>query len=381
VVFQAEAASLFAMVGASDAAGEMLIGAQANRTLNELEVALAELTVFARRGDLVATQATAGRLLDSPILPPGRRWRVHAELAVAHRLDGDDTGADTLTERAIVQARQLGLESLARTVLDTSLVLDTPQAAPEGAPLPVGGPGDHIFIRLLGEFTVERRGMSTSVPSGHTATLLKILALGHEEPIADDIITERLWPDESSEIGARRLKNVLSRLRSALGADAVVRHRGGLELGTHVGSDVALFDRLARTALDPTEEGAGRLTAAMHGLSMVESELLPTDLYADWVEVHRRHVRTVATALFQYLLGREPSTGPGAGWLLHTASRQFVTDDRILVMLTRRALAEGDGACARAALEMAVRAADDLGVPLTTELAELGPQLGVPTIG
>ena len=367
VVFGAEAAALFAQVGDHDRAAAELALAQAHRGHNELEVSMAEVVVSARVGDVERTVAGADALRATTIIPPSRMWRLVVEEAVAHTLGGDEDAARALEQRAVAQAAVLGLEDLARSLLVT----------PDGVPLAGPKPTGHVFVRVLGDFDVEVSGVSTALPVGHVSTLLKILAVADSGPVAEDVVVESLWPDAGADLGTRRLKNVLSRLRREVGNEAIVRSGGGLALGDAVQTDLSVFRRLAHEALDPSVDPARRLTAATEALPMLDNDLLPVDLYAEWAIDARNRLRAQASALFHYVTSRE-GPGPEASWLLALAARHFSDDERLMYSLARRALAEDDGAAARRAMEIAAQAADDLGVPLTEEAAELGRSVGVP---
>lgn len=81
---------------------------------------------------------------------------------------------------------------------------------------------------------------------GRPAALLAYLAVEGAAPI--DRVIDVLWPDADPARGRARLRNVLARLRAAVG-DVVERDGERLVLGRGVEVDVRRFDRLVEEAM------------------------------------------------------------------------------------------------------------------------------------
>ena len=88
-----------------------------------------------------------------------------------------------------------------------------------------------VEIRLLGAIDAYRDGARVEVKGGRQRTLLAYLAMTPGRPRPIDQLVEVLWPGD--DLPAEPRQNVhtyASRLRAALGTDAVVARDGGYEL-------------------------------------------------------------------------------------------------------------------------------------------------------
>ncbi len=135
-------------------------------------------------------------------------------------------------------------------------------------------------IQTLGAFgvTVDDEEITVSDwGSRHARQLLKRLVVARGWPITREVLIDMLWPDETDmrKLGAR-LSVQLSAIRRVLGG-GVIADRESVRLDLdHVDTDLERFYK----AVDDTT-----IVAAYTG------ELLPDDLYEDWVTAARSEVR------------------------------------------------------------------------------------------
>lgn len=110
------------------------------------------------------------------------------------------------------------------------------------APLAAEAP---IRVHILGPLQVGKRG--TLVGKGdfkrpQVRALLGYVAIHHPRPVPASELVEALWPRASS-IEESSLYTTVSRLRRALGRDAVIKDGTGYRLGPEVEVDAVLFGR------------------------------------------------------------------------------------------------------------------------------------------
>jgi hypothetical protein len=202
--------------------------------------------------------------------------------------------ADPDTETGTARAVTSLLRRLAVPTTPDDVVIELPDAP---------------TLRLFGGLAVRGPGGWVE-PTGAPAVTLSVLALrraAHVEEVCD-----LLWPDATAEVGRRRLRNVLARVRQAAG-DVLVRRGDSLQLAEHVRTDVREFE----TAAD-----AGDLERALrlHG-----GQLLPGMLYEEWLEPHRRRLDVLYSWVRRSLVDRRFDAGDIDGAL--TLIEAIVADD------------------------------------------------------
>ncbi|WP_075003889.1 AfsR/SARP family transcriptional regulator [Streptacidiphilus jiangxiensis] len=105
-------------------------------------------------------------------------------------------------------------------------------------------------IRLLGPLSVTGPdGDAVELKGERVRTLLAALALTDGRPVPLGALTDTLWPDEPPANPANAVQALASRLRSALGRDAVELTPAGYRLT--LDTDLAAFARLLRSAEHP----------------------------------------------------------------------------------------------------------------------------------
>lgn len=160
----------------------------------------------------------------------------------------------------------------------------TPSSADAG---PAEAPG--VEIRLLGGLQVRIDGVRAALPAGAASTTLGLLALRRAVHVEE--LTDVLWPDAVPEVARRRLRNVLARLRQAVGP-IVTRTGERLELAAEVVVDHHVLETRARRAL-ALPPGPARRAAIAGVLEEHDAPLLPDLLYEEWTQAarHRSDVR------------------------------------------------------------------------------------------
>ncbi len=211
-----------------------------------------------------------------------------------------DAGAGGLA--TLAGRERTGLPVQAAAALHDAPVLSTgPRDAAAGAVAGVGSaPAADWEITLLGGFSIRHRGKPVALPASLATQAVKIVAL--QPRITVDELIEYLWEDAEPGVGARRLRNVLWRIRSACG-ELLVREGNFLRLAPGAVTDVTRFRELADQALVGGDAGTARaVEAARAALDYYRGELLPGDRYADWAAAVRESIARTHLRLLDLLV-------------------------------------------------------------------------------
>ena len=141
---------------------------------------------------------------------------------------------------------------------------------------------DRLGIRLLGEFRVDGVELD-SLRSRQARTLLKRLGLERGGAVSADSLVEAVWPVRRPTQPDRDLHVLVSRARSVMGQDRVVRRDAGYALLADWW-DLAELGILAREAARRADAGdtVGARTAAEAALALVRGPLLADEPDAEW---------------------------------------------------------------------------------------------------
>lgn len=158
-------------------------------------------------------------------------------------------------------------------------------------------------VLTFGQFSVCRNGVDVTPAGLIPARAVKYLALvGH--PVHFESLSDVLWPDIEAAVARVRLRNVIARVRSSCGP-LIERHGDLIGLSRFVDVDLWRFNRGAIDALMAVPAAAEvARDAARRALRIYAGELLPGDIYADWAQPTRVHVRRLAEALVDVAAGR-----------------------------------------------------------------------------
>ncbi len=304
IEFLADAVDHLGRVGEHAAAARYLARVEARCAMDGHEgidqIALVARAIHgARAGDPVAAEHDLVACLSLEQVAPREHWRMYLLRALAALRTGDEAAARKLGRRAFEAAAAMGHPALPRVheadaTARLTALLD--QDAAPGAPEPlIGAP--RLHVRLMGVFAVTVDGRAADPPDGKPSQLLKLLAVVDRQVPVDEAV-EALWPDVDPDVGRRRVRNVLARIRSTCG-DLVVRDEESLRLDPAVEVDAVRFEAEAKAALAASadrQEGLARVA-----LGRFAGELLPGDRYEDFTTVARERVAMRHVALLDRL--------------------------------------------------------------------------------
>jgi DNA-binding SARP family transcriptional activator/tetratricopeptide (TPR) repeat protein len=118
---------------------------------------------------------------------------------------------------------------------------------------------DAVSIGVLGPLTVSVGGRPVALTAGRLRTLLAVLALAVGEPVPVDRLAIAVWGDDLPADPKRGVQIYVTRLRSALGPDAIGTTPAGYLLQTAADQvDAARFVRLLDAAATATDAGSER---------------------------------------------------------------------------------------------------------------------------
>jgi DNA-binding SARP family transcriptional activator len=232
----------------------------------------------------------------------------------------------------------------------------------------------NVRLRILGDLQLE--GLETAqLGRRQLRTLLKVLAVGHGHPVGVDRLVDCLWGDTPPPRSAEQISVLVSRLRSVLGADRVLRNDAGYTV---------ILDWLDLDALrEYLAEAERRLvsgnplaanTAASAGLSLIRGPLLADEPDALWADSERAAADLVISRLHQIVATAALADGDWSG-AAHLAGELLLSDpyDESALRVAMEALARSG----RQASALAVyatfreRLVEELGVSLSKETEDL----------
>ena len=143
-------------------------------------------------------------------------------------------------------------------------------------------------LTLLGD--VRWRG--APVASERSRALLAALAAAGGRPVRAERLIDLVWGEEAPADAAKGLQVLVSRTRTALGADAIVRDAVGYRLGVDPAEvDSVRLSALARDAAAALDDDADRAaTLAREALALANGLPAPVDGEADPLAERRRAI-------------------------------------------------------------------------------------------
>jgi len=164
-----------------------------------------------------------------------------------------------------------------------------------------GGPR-RVDITLLGRFQV----LVDAVPvpdwtRKHPAHLVKLLALQPHHRLHREQVLDLLWPDDPLDVAVPKLHKAAHFARRQTGEPGAVVLRGDVVMlfpDIESAVDAEDFDRRASAALAARDTELAAEVLARH-----DGDLLPDDLYDEWLATPRDHLRRLRLELLR-LLGR-----------------------------------------------------------------------------
>jgi ATP/maltotriose-dependent transcriptional regulator MalT/DNA-binding SARP family transcriptional activator len=310
--FEVQSADYLSRVGEHERALEALDRARERRAASEHLVAVHEAAVLARSGDPDEAWAAIVAALEDPASEPQERWPLLVLRAhVAWRRG--DSNASSLAAEAFTVARELGHPEgpliRERGLAERLLALAARNGSAAAVALQHASRSHTWEIVLLGRFAVSRSGERIELPAGRAALVVRIVAAAGGRIHAEQL-TEHLWPEASPAAGRNRLRNLLSRVRTATGG-ILVRDGPAITLAPETAIDSVELERETRAARRAASEGNLRRAArlARTALERAHGEFLPDDAYAEWAFEPRRRSRACELELIDLLLGAAERQG------------------------------------------------------------------------
>jgi DNA-binding SARP family transcriptional activator len=216
---------------------------------------------------------------------------------------------------------------------------------------------------VIGEpMTVREGALSFPIPPGNPQRLVGVV-VAHGGSATFDQLSDAIWPGEEVEISRARLRNVLLRLRRAVG-DIVVRSGSGVRLTPGVTCDLHDFERYAADALSSARadpELAGRL--AIEAVNTGDGTVFVDFEYEEWAITARRAAEHQLISLFDLLSVQAEDGGdlPMAQALAERALRLDRYTDSRYVRLAELLTLQDRVAAAIAVLDDAAEVAREMG--------------------
>lgn len=156
-----------------------------------------------------------------------------------------------------------------------------------------------LDVRLFGRVRVLRDGCESPPLARQPAAVLALLAL-HGRVVHRDHITQALWPDEGSDVGRARLRNVLSKLRQTTGASLQERN-DSVTLHDPVSCDFVEFVRLASRAVSGVDGREDSYRACLAAQALWVGSPLEEFRYSAWAENPRTRALELQDRLWKLL--------------------------------------------------------------------------------
>ena len=318
IEFLAEAAASAERVGEIAAADAYLAQAQKRAESEGWDEVLwfARGMIAARRGDPAAAIKDLTQRLDAEYLPPRDAWATWLYLGLARLRAGDRIGAGQDAARGFAAATVLvgpgraaaSIDELAEVITHVEPDLSrrlAPLAATAGSLIAAQVQPASPRIRLFGGLSVRVGGQPVLIPEGRPALLVMLVAIS-DRPVQVDLVVEALWPEVAGDVGRRRLRNVLTRVKAATG-DLIVRNSESLSLSEGTTVDLVEFDaayaRVGR-ALPSARPSLARAALALYG-----GRLLPEAAYDPWVSVRQDRLSLQVAELLWLLADEAQQAG------------------------------------------------------------------------
>ncbi|MGH2704461.1 MAG: BTAD domain-containing putative transcriptional regulator [Actinomycetota bacterium] len=239
-----------------------------------------------------------------------------------------------------------------------------------------------IEIRLLGRFSVRRRGEEVALPAfgGRLARkLVRVLVTRRGAFVSRDALADALWPERPPADPDANINVLVNRARRALGDQTLIlTGPGGYSLAADDRIQVDAERFLATVDAGRRALGASQPEAALRefrrGLRLWGGDPLPEDAYDDWAaEFQTRLIRAHLELLEQGALAALESGDPvEAVEMAALAASREPLRERTRLLLVRGLAASGDTAAALAAFSAFRKEyAEELGLDPSREALEM----------
>jgi DNA-binding SARP family transcriptional activator len=372
VLFLCDTATALGALGEIELASRYLALALERHSVFPDQVALTKFVLDARLGQLGDVDAQLRST------PPAEWWRVelvaahaaarHGDLEAARRWLADSerelVALGFSSAAALGEGRTYGeLQAILQRATDTATTSATTTA---GQPRRAGG---RHRLRVIGEMVVENGDGVHKVPPGNPQRVVGVVVANGGSATFDQL-SEAMWPGEDVDVSRARLRNVLLRLRRAVG-DVVVRSGSGVRLSDDLACDLLEFERMGMDALSSARadpELAGRIAA--EAVKAGEGTAFAGFEYEEWAITARRHAEQRMLGLLDLLSVQAEDAGdlPAAQALAERALRLDRYTDSRYVRLAELLTLQHRVAAAIAVLDDAAEVAREIGGALPTSL-------------
>jgi DNA-binding SARP family transcriptional activator/Tfp pilus assembly protein PilF len=215
------------------------------------------------------------------------------------------------------QAQSVRLRSPSKTFSARDIICSLTMSASIAGEFNSDGSQPVLEIKLLGPFRTVLNGRLVEDrrwSRGSARTLIKLLALQPHHQLHREQICEMLWPDLGSDAALNNLNKAIHAARRALEPDLGSRGESGfiitqsqqvaLRSPGELLIDAVEFEQLGVEAIRTR-----RFDAFRRALAMYESDLLPENLYDDWVYARREQLRSLYFDLLVGFAQLEEATG------------------------------------------------------------------------
>jgi DNA-binding SARP family transcriptional activator len=317
-----------------------------------------------RRGVLGDYEAAASQTTPAAI------WQLKLVTAYALAANGRTQDARSMLEEASRELLALGYGDFAslgeRRVHEALLgllhegaatgVSDVPPPAAPAAPV-----GRRLLVMGCPISVQDESGVAI-VPAGNPQRLVGVVVASGGS-VSLDQVSDAIWPGDDVEASRSRLRNVLLRLRRAVG-DVIVRSGNGLRLASGLSCDLHDFERKAGDALS-TARADPDLAGELATIAVAEGDLpVFVDFeYDEWAVSARRRVEQQLISLLDLLSVQAEDAGDlqAAQALAERALRLDRYTDSRYVRLAELLTLQNRVAAAMAVLDDAAAVARELG--------------------
>jgi DNA-binding SARP family transcriptional activator len=371
VPFLCDAATMLGALGEFDEARTFLDRARARNPVFPGQVRSTAFMLDARQGLLGDVDEALAQTV------PVAWWQVKLLAAFAAARTGDPALARRLADEASRELVALGFSDFAalgegRTYLElqaalaqapgAAAVAPTSEAAPATTSTPPPVTATRQLLVMGDTMSIREGGETTQVPPGNPQRLVGVI-VANGGSVSIDQVSDALWPDEELDVSRSRLRNVLLRLKRAVG-EVVVRSGAGLRLVAGLPCDLHEFQRQATDALAAARNDpdlAGRLATA--ALAIGDAPLFVDFEYDEWAVGARRAAEQQLIGLLDLLSVQAEDSGdyPAAQALAERALRLDRYTDSRYVRLAELLTLQDRVAAAVAVLDDAALVARDMG--------------------
>jgi DNA-binding SARP family transcriptional activator len=217
-------------------------------------------------------------------------------------------------------------------------------------------------IRVLGPFEVRDGDRIVELGGGKQSALLADLAIHRGEPLAADRLIDDLWGEHPPATAAKTLQALVSRLRRALGRDAIVTTGGGYVLGDAISTDSERLEALLRD------------DAAADALALFRGRPLADFAYDDFAQSEMARLEELRLTALEQRVEHDLAAGRHAQLVpeLEALVREHPLRERLRGQLMLALYRSGRQADALDAYQSArTTLVDELGIEPRPELREL----------